>query len=543
MLDIVEAKTYGLLDMDQLEMETLVYESFADIGQPEPFDDANGNGAYDGGEHFIDVNGNGPGTPDMGAAGLGGPSDVVVYRLTYDWGIITPFMQRLLGESIRHVSSVAVRNEPFGEEEQRMRQPPRRLRRDERGVSALEFALILPILVMFSAGTIEFGRLILLTQKLQNGAFILADLTARDKTTARRSSTHLPGARPSCAPFDWRAAAAPSSTSVMGDEDEEPVIELAARRRGRARRSQHRRRHGRGAELPDELPSPGGRDHHRGGGVLRLRAALRAEHRGAHPAQLAYFKPRLGDLSTMTCCPAGAQSRRAAISHRFASALVLRSPTIASRSRSCCRRRRRRDARASARPSGDVEPVAPAVVRSSSRAPGQPLAQQVAQYGGDGRLVAAAGPRQRHRGDARIVPGKGGSTAYQPGRRLRLAGQTLVGAERHVLRHRSRKAMRSPECRRAGPLVLSRPFGGVRSPDCRVHPASPPSIYCCGAHTTCAAFPLGNLVFVKLKLPASGFLRRPAGGDRDGRAPARPSRGLSGCPRRSARPGCRSSPA
>jgi hypothetical protein len=49
----------------------------------------------------------------MGAAGLGGPSDVVVYTVTYDWGLITPFMRRVMGESIRHISTVAVRNEPF----------------------------------------------------------------------------------------------------------------------------------------------------------------------------------------------------------------------------------------------------------------------------------------------------------------------------------------------------------------------------------------------------------------------------------------------
>jgi hypothetical protein len=38
---------------------------------------------------------------------------VVVYRLRYNWGIITPVMKELLGESVMHVSSVAVRNEPF----------------------------------------------------------------------------------------------------------------------------------------------------------------------------------------------------------------------------------------------------------------------------------------------------------------------------------------------------------------------------------------------------------------------------------------------
>lgn len=112
-LEIVEDKTYGLLDMDKVKMDTLVYESFADVGQPEPFTDQNGNDAYNSGEPFVDVNGNGQWDPDMGAAGLGGPSDVVVYRLTYAWGLVTPMLQRLLGESVVHVSSVALRNEPF----------------------------------------------------------------------------------------------------------------------------------------------------------------------------------------------------------------------------------------------------------------------------------------------------------------------------------------------------------------------------------------------------------------------------------------------
>lgn len=112
-LDIVEQKTYGFVDMDTVELDTLVYESFADIGQPEPFEDDNLNGAYDVGEPFTDVNGNGVWDSDMGLAGLGGPSDVVVYRIRYQWGLITPMMQRAITETVSHVSSVAVRNEPF----------------------------------------------------------------------------------------------------------------------------------------------------------------------------------------------------------------------------------------------------------------------------------------------------------------------------------------------------------------------------------------------------------------------------------------------
>jgi Flp pilus assembly pilin Flp len=112
-LDIVGDKTYGLVDMDLVGIDTLVYESFDDIGQPEPFEDANLNVVYDTGELFTDVNGNGQWDADMGAAGLGGPSDVVVYRVTYAWGIMTPLIRSVIGEGVLHASSVAVRNEPY----------------------------------------------------------------------------------------------------------------------------------------------------------------------------------------------------------------------------------------------------------------------------------------------------------------------------------------------------------------------------------------------------------------------------------------------
>jgi hypothetical protein len=112
-LELVEDKTYGLLDMDNVELETLVYDSFADVGKPEPFQDDNANDAFDDGEAYTDVNGNGAWDDDVGEAGLGGGGDVVVYRLRYAWGLVTPVLRQLLGESVTHVSSIAVRNEPF----------------------------------------------------------------------------------------------------------------------------------------------------------------------------------------------------------------------------------------------------------------------------------------------------------------------------------------------------------------------------------------------------------------------------------------------
>ncbi|MFO1209426.1 MAG: TadE family protein [Amaricoccus sp.] len=112
-LAIVKDKTYGLLDMSKVRMATLVYSSFADIGKPEPFTDKNGDKAYNSGEPFTDINGNGKWDPDMGKAGLGGAGDIVVYQLSYDWGIVTPMVQEVMGKTVTHTSSVAVRNEPW----------------------------------------------------------------------------------------------------------------------------------------------------------------------------------------------------------------------------------------------------------------------------------------------------------------------------------------------------------------------------------------------------------------------------------------------
>lgn len=112
-MQIIEDNSFGIVDVDELEMDTLVYENFGDVGQPEPFTDENGNEAYDAGEPYNDVNGSGSWDEDMGAAGLGGPGDVVIYRLSYDWNIMVPLMRPFFGDSINLQANIAVRNEPF----------------------------------------------------------------------------------------------------------------------------------------------------------------------------------------------------------------------------------------------------------------------------------------------------------------------------------------------------------------------------------------------------------------------------------------------
>jgi Flp pilus assembly protein TadG len=99
-----------------------------------------------------------------------------------------------------------------------MRRLLTRLRRDVRGIAASEFALVLPILVMFSAGTIEYSRLILLTQKVQSGSFILADLTARDRTLSEGQLENIFMALPNIMqPFEFDGEGLAIVTSIGAD--------------------------------------------------------------------------------------------------------------------------------------------------------------------------------------------------------------------------------------------------------------------------------------------------------------------------------------
>jgi hypothetical protein len=115
---ILGESTIGLVDMNKAEIQTLVYPSFGDIGQPEPWDDQNSNGVYDVGEPYTDINSNGQWDPDMGAAGLGGPGEIVLYKIKYDLSLMTPLLGPIMGGADGKVAlraSIAVRNEPYPE--------------------------------------------------------------------------------------------------------------------------------------------------------------------------------------------------------------------------------------------------------------------------------------------------------------------------------------------------------------------------------------------------------------------------------------------
>ena len=110
--DVIARNTYGLVPMDEVTIDTIVYDNFSDIGQPEPFADANANGVFDSGESFTDVNGNGQFDTDVGQVGLGGPGDIVLYRIRYQIQSLTLLFDPFF-TVIDHSATVAVRNEPF----------------------------------------------------------------------------------------------------------------------------------------------------------------------------------------------------------------------------------------------------------------------------------------------------------------------------------------------------------------------------------------------------------------------------------------------
>ena len=101
----------------------------------------------------------------------------------------------------------------------------RRLRRDRSGMSAVEFALMMPIFMVLGAGVIDFARLILISQKLQSGTFIVADLAARDKTLSEAQVDDIFLALGNIIePFDLTTRGTAHVTSVVGVAGTDPEV-------------------------------------------------------------------------------------------------------------------------------------------------------------------------------------------------------------------------------------------------------------------------------------------------------------------------------
>lgn len=97
-----------------LDFDRIAYSTFSDVGQPEDWNDVDGDGSCDGGEPFEDANGNGSWDADMGRTGFGGARDAVLYKVTVTY--VRPFpVSKLIGqpETFTTVARTVLRNQPF----------------------------------------------------------------------------------------------------------------------------------------------------------------------------------------------------------------------------------------------------------------------------------------------------------------------------------------------------------------------------------------------------------------------------------------------
>ncbi len=106
---------FGILNASGgVTVSTKVYDRIDQIGRPEPFSDSGpANGAYDPGEEFVDVNGNGRWDSDAGRDGPGGAGDMVVYTASVDWPLLTPLLDMVIGTDGKIVllARLVVRND------------------------------------------------------------------------------------------------------------------------------------------------------------------------------------------------------------------------------------------------------------------------------------------------------------------------------------------------------------------------------------------------------------------------------------------------
>lgn len=111
----VEARAGVLIDPAKLTVTSKFYEQFDQIGDAEPWSDANGNGIAEVGE-YTDINGNAQYDTDMGLSGYGNAEDIVVYTVHYPWAVMTPILRELIGDAQGNFplsAHAVVKNEPY----------------------------------------------------------------------------------------------------------------------------------------------------------------------------------------------------------------------------------------------------------------------------------------------------------------------------------------------------------------------------------------------------------------------------------------------
>lgn len=119
MLEEIEHGMRSIIAYDD-EPADIQYRSysnnFGDVGNPEPFNDVNGDGEFTTGESYTDVNGNGSWDNDMGRdESVGDAGQVVSYRSSYKVKSLFPAISASFNDDQPYYqisANTVVRNEP-----------------------------------------------------------------------------------------------------------------------------------------------------------------------------------------------------------------------------------------------------------------------------------------------------------------------------------------------------------------------------------------------------------------------------------------------
>lgn len=175
-----------------------------------------------------------------------------------------------------------------------------RLRSDCSGVSAMEFALILPILMTLVFATAEFGRLIMITQKLQNGTFIIADLAARDETLTEDQLDNMFLALDNLIePFEFGPSGTAIVSSITADIDGDPIINWQRNGAGTLEQTSTVGLIGQEASLPESLTLAAGETILVAEVHYQYSPMFEITGQGSLLSKFAYVRPRLGTLEAL----------------------------------------------------------------------------------------------------------------------------------------------------------------------------------------------------------------------------------------------------
>jgi len=128
----------------------------------------------------------------------------------------------------------------------------RLLRRDRRGLAAIEFALIFPVMVGMYMGVAEFGQVLSLNRKITNIAAATSDLVGQEKTIDDSKIADIFAAATSMiVPYDELPISIVVSSIVADPDDGDTTVDWSDARNGTPRAA------GQAIDVPAGLIGPG----------------------------------------------------------------------------------------------------------------------------------------------------------------------------------------------------------------------------------------------------------------------------------------------